>query len=581
MNNYRFLIPLLALVVALAPACNGCSSDHEDADADERIQMLASHLPATSDVVLVVPETGQLPETLDYTMGRLAHFRGDIETLERNINHSLGFRVTDPESWDAAGFDLDGSMMISMIGARPVVAAHIDDENSFRTNVIGRLRQQFDIQTPIESRTFGGRDFQVSGAGMADDMVWYIEGSTVVLVMPPFNAFDVFETGTATAIANKLGDMDPEATLAHSDGFDAFYQSIGSKYPTSLYVDAKRYFDRPAVANDQVGVAGFDTIVRSLVDWSHDNTDAAGIGFRAGDQRIELHGFAAGDDEVVDQARQALGADDEFDINGLLTENTTVAVRTAVDLNQLLDTYLENLPDDQRRTFQRQLSRADEDSDMDMNDDVLGALSGHSLLVFYGLAGNAGNSLGQFMGGDLFGGLRTLSNNSGLMAHVQFSDADKMDALLDYTSESVADLIDRRPLEYDGDPVDGFQVIEPAEQELMPLRMVTGERTATLTTAGINEQSAYQYLTDAREEGRLADDDTRPLGAEFATADAINGIYVNFDGLADSIRQFGAAAAGYANVIDALHEVLLTAGVEDDGLHARTQITFSEPLEDD
>ncbi len=580
MNHTRIFTALLLLLVTVALACDGCDRNGVDEDAQQRVDELASLIPGTTDVALVAPELGELPGTLDYVFGRADQLQADGELLERNINQSLGFRISDKESWDAAGFDTDGSMIFSMVGARPVLAVHIDDENSFETHVIGRLREQFHAETPIDTQEFGDRSFRVSGAGMADDMAWFYEGSAVVLVMPPFDVFDVFETGTATSVANKMGGMDTEASLAHSDAFGDFRNSIGDEYPVSLYVHAERYLDRPVVDDDQIGVAGFDTIARGMVDWAQGNTKSTGIGFEAGDQTLKLHGFAAGDEEVVNEARQAFATDHDVDWDGLLTENTTVAVRTAVDLSSLLDTYLNNLPDEQRRTIERDISQIGHNHDMDLQEDILQALSGHSLLVFYGLAGGASDAMGQFMAGDVGGGLQTVSQYSGLAANFHFADADKKADLFDYASEFAGDYIEDRPLKYDGDDIEEIRVLQPADTGLFPLRLFTDDYSATFTTTGINEQSAYEYLTNQREEGRLSDGDL-PLGAEFASSQGVNGIYANFGNLADNMRDLGSAAAAYAGIIDVLEELLITTGVEDDGLHARAQLTFSEPLDDD
>ena len=585
MNANRFLILIaVSLLLLSTTACDGCGDDPAEVEADERIETLASLLPATSEAAVVVPELEELPDTLDKLFARGEHFNPDIRARERDINQTFGFRITDPESWEAAGFDLDGSAVFSMVGARPVLATYIDDQNAFETTVIGQLRNNFGAGSPIDDQTYGERSFRLSaGEGPANDMAWYVDDSIVVLIMPPFDALDVFETGSASSVANKLGHLDEDATLAKSKAFGEFRRGLGNDYPLSIYFHAERYFEHPDIDEDAIGVTGVDTLAHSLLEWSEANTNGAGLGLRADERRIKVHGFAGADDDVLAEAKEAYATEEDVDWGGMLTENTTLALRTAVDLPATVETYLDNLPDDERRTIERDLAQMGRNHELDINDDVIGAFSGHALVVFYGVGGDISEAVGHLMNQRFMPGSRAVLQNSGLLANLHFTDEDKKDRLLDHLTGFAGDGINRRALNYDGDDVDDIEIFETAQGSPfdVPIRLYSGDRSVTLGTAGINEGSTYEYLTNRRDEPALVDAEDRELGARFAGSENINGIYLNFNNLQGNIQTIGPPISGFANVLNPLDELLVEAGVDDDGFYTTGEMTFSQLLEDD
>ncbi len=584
MNRVRTLVALVAfslLAVTACDGCNGCSSDDRlEADADERVTELASRLPATADAAVVIPELRDLPEFLDYVFARAEHFDPDARATENRVNQLMGLRISDIESWDAAGFAPDSSMIFSTVGSRPVMAGFIDDKNAFETHFIGRMRNQTDTGTPIQSNTIGDRDFRESGNPPMSDMAWYYDDSIVVLIFPPLQDLEVFSSGSAASVANKLGSVDDDTSLASTDAFTEFRRGVGDHYPVSLYLHADHYFDRPEVNDDNFGMGGLGAIMEGLLEWSRSNAEGTGIGFRAGDQRLELRAFAGGEEELIEEARSAYATDDETDWGGMLTENTTLAARTSFDLSSVVDSYLDRLSDEERQRAERELSLLGQDYGLDFNEDVVGALSGQSLLVFYGVGGDIDSAVQPFMQGRIFNGLRIAMANSGLLFNLHFSDAEKMERLFDAATEARGELFERRAVVVDGEPVEDIEVFEPGDLSLMPLRLFTSDHSATFATSGIGESAAYQYLTDGREEARLADVEGLSLGNEFAGPDGLNGLYVNFGNIRSNMRNIP-FAAGYANAIRMVHELLITAGVDDNGFYLSAQLDFTDSLETD
>lgn len=581
MNNPRILVVLIALVVAATAACDGCGDD-APAEVDERVEQMASFIPGEADAALMAPELSDFPENFDYALQRADHVWAETRQVENTLNQALGFPTAATESWEAAGFDTDGSLMVSLVGARPVMTAHIADKNAFETHVIGHMREKFEAETPIEDQVFGDREFRVSGGGMPQDMAWFYDDSLVVLVMPPYSAFDYLDGGSATSVAADIGEMGDEDSLAHDDAFNEFLDAVGQDYPVSLFFDARRYFDRPEVDNE-IGIPQIDDVARSLVEWSRHNADTTGIGFRAGDQSVKLHGFASTDEETLEEARRAYTTTAETDTTGMLTENTAGAVKTAFDLSRAVDGYLEDLPEQQRDNLEGRLDQWGTNYEIDMREDVIEAISGHSLLVFYGIGPEFEQVLGHVMSPrpDIQSAARVGLNNSGLMLNFHFEQQDQKDRLVGRMSDFAGELIDRDQLTYDGAAVDGFEVLQAADVDRVPIRMFSHNQSLTLASTGLSPDSAYEYITDRREEGGLAEAEGFELGARFAEADDINGLYLNFENLQNNLRQLGTAGSAAANYLDSLDELLMTATVADDGFRSDTELTFTEPLDDE
>lgn len=582
MKSARTLAIMVVFSLVLGAACDGCGActdERLEADADTRVTALANLLPATTDAAIVIPELSELPDALDYTFGRLEHVDPDARALENQINQVLGLRVTDIESWDAAGFAPDSSMMFSMVGGRPVMAAYLDDKNAFQTHFVGRLRERTETSVPIQENAIGDRDFQVSGTGPVSDMAWFHDDAIVVLVFPPLSELEALNTGSAISVANKLGTVDEDTSLAGSKRFADFRQGLGNDYPLSLYVDAERYFERPEVADESFDLGPLGAVLESLMHWSQSHADATGIGYRAGDQRIEMHAFAAGDDEFLEEARQSYATDADTEWDGLLTENTTVAARTGFDLSGAAETFFDSLSDEEREMAKRQLDGLGRDYDLDIEDDILAALSGHSLLVFYGVGGDITSAMRPFSNGDIFTGTRLALANSGLLINLHFEDPEKLSPLLSKIGDAREDVLDHRPIDRDDADAD-IAVLQPRDLSLFPFRIFATDRSATIATAGIGEAAMYDYLTDNRDESSLADVEELRLGPEFADAQGLNGLYVNFANIRSNMRNIP-LLAGYANTIRMVHELLITAGVDDHGFYLSTKLDFSDPLQDD
>ena len=576
MKRLSLMALLLVALFVLQTGCDGCREDVDD-DAQERIDALSTFVPATTDAAIIVPEIGAFPQTVDHLFKRLEHFNPQARAPESALRQNLGLHLSDPESWDQAGFDLDGSLMISMVGSRPVLTAHIDDSNAFETYIVGRLRQMFDTQTSIERQDYGDRRFRTSGTGPSDDMAWFIDGHTVVLVMPPADTLDVFATGSAASVATELGGVDEDNALRTSPAFQDFRRGIDTDYPISFFVDVNRYLERDIDESDSLGMSGLNDLIRSAAQWSQDNAGGAGFGLKTDAETIQFRGYAAGDEEILAQAAEAYQAEADLDWAHFLTDQTTLATRTSFDLSSTVETYLESLPDDHRRNIQREMTEMGRDLDMDFDDDILGAFSGHTQFIFYGFGEGISRVATALMGGQIERGIQNGLAATRLALNVHFDDIDKVEALLGVAEEHVAGLYHHRNSATAEDDDNGDED-NGDDAQSTPIHSKIHGNTFSLFTAAIDADMADDLIAGESGATPLADSD-HPLGQRFATDDALNGLYLNFSNLRSNMRNIP-LLAGYTSTIDALHELMITAEVEDHGIYLDATLQFSDPLED-
>ncbi len=537
---------------------------------------LAGVLPASAKMVIMIPDLSEMRDSVDITLERVSAFQPQIRMFEQQIAREMGIRITDEESWKNSGITPDGSLMVAVVGNRPVVATFVDDREAFESRFIERMRQFTRTDSPVRNETIGGRSFKVSGDQAGSDIAWFYDGNMVVLAMPPFDAFGVFEEGTATNILSNVAAAAGDGSLANDESFQTYRKGMGDRYPVSVYFSGEYLRD---VGEGQAQAAG-NEIAQFLAAFDAGD-GGAGVGVRANETRLELRSLFVGDEDLIAAAEAAFISDHDVDFSGFLTKNTLLAVRSSFDLEKAYDFYMEQLPDEDRRALRRSLSRTGQAYQIDIEEDVIKAFSGHGVLAFYGVAGDMTRMAAMLGGGGSVGDtIRTVLANAGLVLSTHFADQEKFDNLMAKVTEIGGDDLNQRALVYEGSEVDDVEVLEPRMLNLFPARMFVRGDTLTVAAAGIGENAAYQYLTGDRPEGLLSDSDDFPLGKMFAEADAYNGLYLNFERLRWQIRRVP-MVSGFANQLNMFHELLATTGVDEHGIYGSLIVDFTEPLQRD
>lgn len=574
--NVRRLISFLVIAsIVVVTGCSRCqSSEVKKREAAERIAVLSEALPATADAAVVVPEINAMRLTVDRTLERVSQFQPQIRMMEQQLARELGIRVTDESSWRESGIDPESTLLVAVVGNRPVLATFVADRQKFEGRFVDRLRRSGNTESPIRNETVGGQSYKVSGDGAGNDMAWFYRENMVFLAMPPFDALGAYEEGTALAIINGVAQTSAENSLGRSAAFLSYRAGLGDEYPISMYIDAEKYFERPEADRLETG---FDSIIESLAKWSQSNARGAGFGLLTDEGSLVLRTFVGGEQALVEEARAAFGTGADVDWKGFLTTNTVLAVRTGFDLSKAMETYLESLPDEERRRLARQMTQLGRSYQLDMEEDVIRAFSGQSLLAFYGIGGDMGQLMAVLNGQNPADIIRTMLANSGLLMGLHFADEGKLEVLMEKADEFTGDFVQRRPLVYQGEQKADAEVLEPRALNLFPGRLFRQGDVVTVAAAGIGENAAYEYMTAARTEGSLADSEAYRLGQQFGTQEGMNGMYLNFENLRRNLRRVP-LAGGFATQLEAFHELLIQAEVEEEGFYVTATLSFTEDL---
>lgn len=576
---FRKLTLILLALLLFSTGCAKCKSDSTALPraADARLSALSETLPADVDAAIIIPEIDPMQSTLKAASQRISHYNPQFDQLEQQIVRRFGLRLSEQDSWKEAGLLADGSLLVGLTSGRPVVITFVEDREKFEAKVIERIRTYGKIDSPIRTETIANRQIRVSGEQAGSDIAWYYDGPIVTLALPPFDAMGVYTDGSAATIVSNIAAADKEASLGKSQAFKDFRKALGDHYPVSIYLNSKRYFER----EDKANFGALGPIVEGMASWSKSNADAAGFAARVDGERFEVRAYLGGDDELIKEARAAHDKKVDTDWNGMLTTNTALAIRTSFDLHKAYQTFIEGLPDEERRSFRRQLAQFGRAYELDVEEDVIAAFSGNSLITFYGMGGDMTRLLAAFTAdAEPIDIIRTLLANAGLLINLHFTDAAKLDTLLNRFAQFGGDHLERRPLLADGKEIKDVEVFEPKALNLFPARLFRKETSLTLAAAAIGENSVHQYLTSARSEGTLDKSEEFALGKRFAQTENLNGVYLNVKNLRSNLRRIP-LISGFAGQLQPFHEALIEGGVDDHGFYASFTVDFTEALSPD
>ncbi|TXD32234.1 hypothetical protein FRC96_18335 [Lujinxingia vulgaris] len=573
----RLLILLFALAALLiAPACDGCGSKKGaiPASAQDRITQLSEQLPLSTDALIIAPKLDETREALDIVMRRTEAFNPAVRMIESQIQREWGIKLNDPESWKRAGITPDGSLMVAMVVNRPVLVTYVADKQAFESVFVERLRKTFEITEPVRNEKMGKTSLKISGKSGGLELAWFYKDNIAFVALPAFDAIEALEEGTALAIATQIQTTAAEESLGKSAPFMAFRDNLAKDLPLSVYVDPDRYLARVEQAPNP-NPTPVDELIEQVALFSQNNAEGAGVGLIATDTRIQLKAYAGGNEELVKKAREAYLSQMEADWANLLTKNTMLGVRTSFDMPKAYQAFLDGLPEENSRAIRRNLVEMGRNYNLNLEDDVIAAMTGHSLIAFYGIGTR--QLMGALGQGAPIQQIMSVLSASGLLISADFSEQRKLEALVDSLGQFATGYAELRPLNYKGAPVDDARVLVPANLNALPARLFQRGDNLTIAAAGMGEDAVYEYLSGKRDEPALKDVEGLDLGARFASEKNLNGLYFNFERLREN---FGSMPmiGNVISTLDPLQELLLEVAVEEEGLFATASLDFVAPL---
>lgn len=510
------------LFLTISTGCSNCRSGDSQAmptTSAARAEHLTSQLPANTEMAIFAPDLAQMQTTLNQANDRLEGVWPMVSLMQKQVQSELGINILSEQSWQQAGIATKGGFILASVQNRPVVLTYVDDRQAFEKMFIDRLKRTFNIEAPTRNEEQDGRQFKLAGTVPSQDIAWYYEGKLVVVAMPAFEFVEGMAGGTALNVASNISRTKKGESLNKNEDYQRFYKALGKDHPLSVFINTRTYLNSPGFAKAQNQLTAPFAL---LADWSKDKGQGLGIGFKTQDAQIRVQVLAMTDEKIRAEAKKAYDGAAKISWEHLATENTFAGLRLSVDFPAAWALYLENMPEQERQLMRRELKQIGASFDLDVEEDILMAISGNAALFFYGAHVP---TLMRAMQGDPLDVLQGL----GLVFSIQFKDTDKLEALLAKLTAAGQGLVGVRPLiGADKKPVDSIRVVELKNLQTTPGSLYIKGDTLTFASSALDENSVHQYLTGTRKEQSIKDVEVLDLGKRFATGDKVNGFYVNF-----------------------------------------------------
>ncbi|MFU8805271.1 MAG: hypothetical protein ACNA8W_15770 [Bradymonadaceae bacterium] len=571
-ENTSATLLLLAAVMFLATGCGNCKSSSSEAmptDSAARAEHLTSQLPTKTEMIVLAGDLEQMQQTLGQAKDRMESFWPMVSLLQKQVQSEFGIDILSSQSWQQAGVAPKGGMVLASVQGRPVLLTYVDDRQAFEKNFVDRLKRTFNIEAPTRAETHEGRQYKLAGTTPSQDIAWFYEGKLAVVAMPAYGTIEGLEGGTALVVASQVARTKKAESLNKDADFQRFYKAMGKEHPVSVYLNAKSYLNSAQFAQSQDQLrAPFGLVA----DWSKENAQGVGFGIKAEQAQVRIQALAITDETVRERANKAQRGASSMDWEHLATSNTFAGLRTSIDFPAFWALYLESMPRENQQLVRRQLKQIGASFEVDVEEDILAAISGNVGIFFYGVHVP---SMMQAMSGDIFDVLRA----AGVIVSVQFTETEKLDALVEKAQAAGQGLIAVRPL-VDGDknPVESIRVLEIKNVQSTPGALYIKGDTVTFASSALSEEAVHLYLTGARTEGKLKEVEALDLGARFSSAEQFNGFYVNFIRARANIGS-AIPLPSVQQVLGQLEELLIEVEITDDGFLGTATLDMAKPTQ--
>ncbi|MFU8807133.1 MAG: hypothetical protein ACNA8W_25215, partial [Bradymonadaceae bacterium] len=475
---------------------------------------------------------------------------------QEQIQSEVGINILSEQSWQQAGVAPRGGLVLASVQGRPVLLTYVDDRQNFEKNFIDRLKRTFNIEAPTRSEEHEGRQFKLAGTKPSQDLAWFYDGKLAVVTMPAYDTVEGLISGTALVVAGEVARTKKAESLQKNADFQRFYGAMGKDQPVSIYVNPKTYLNSPQFTQSQ---GQLRDPVSLFADWSRENAQGLGFGLKTEESQVRLQVLAITDDTLRDRAKKAMGGASAMKWDHLATSNTFAGARMSLDFQTFWDLYLENIPQEDRQLFRRQLKQMGASYEIDVEEDIIAGISGNIGVFFYGV--HVPTIMRAMQGGDIFDILK----GAGLIVSLQFKDPKKLEALVEKMNAAGQGLFALRSLvDADKNAVESIRVLEVKNVQTTPGAVYIKGDTLTFASAALAEASVHQYLMGTREEPKITDVEALDLGARFASDERFNGLYVNFIRARSNIGN-AIPLPSVQQVLSQLEELLVEFEITDDG----------------
>ena len=548
---------------ALALCAMGCdkkgAADSIPADVQGRIEGLAANLPATSEGALFVGDIGQMSKALGVLQTNLNTALPQIEATRKQAQAELGFDPLDENAWKQAGVPGNSGFAVGTTNAHAVMLVYVEDRQKFDAALTSQLQKAMEVKAAPTATKSG--DYEVKTIKKDDaEIVWLHKGKLALLTGPALDEKGKTDPAlTGSKLLVQLASQKVETSMLKTPEFAKFSKAMGKDNALLAFANVKQISKNPLYVSSKKDQ---DEQQKMAADWLEKNGEALGLGLKANEQEVHLTAFF-GAAEAVTKDVKAWGTpltDGPWD--AFATENMILGARTSVNPEKIWDYYTKQATAEQRAEFARGVEQFNTQTGLNLEQDLIKALSGNVALFFYGID---------------FGSAMQAMNNPIAMAKalnlglaLQFKDKAGVDKLVAALTEKGGEAFVGRPLKLGETDVQEITVFGSAGGEA---NLFVKDNMVLVGTGALSEADGHQYLMNKLEGKAKLSEKGGELGKSFAQAKPYNGLYINVEKLTAVVGLLLANNPAM-DVLSRLKETSVMADASDQGmfLHLRLML---------
>ena len=562
-----------ALLLATSFGCDSAKKGEVPGSAKGRLQQTTQTLPSNT--------------TFAYVMSDLAEFRKSAKAAKKTVNRLFpldkaidqarqspageklfgkeGLKLLKKDFWKKSGIAPDSAFVLGMVDFNTVVITYAADKKKFEKDLLKDL----DADGKPKSGKVAGKKAKYVKTE-SGNVYWNYRGKLATVVFPEGDeaAKGDMKTPKPKKTLAKILKTKPKDSLAKTSGFKKYKKAAGDR-PSLFYARLSQF-----MTEEEIKQAGNETS-QKFARGIKNALDGTGVILKTEDNRIKARLWLGMTEEGSKQFNKMFESPVTGEWSKYVTADTLFGLRSSGNWKSMWESMLKSMPEKEKKQYKQGLKAGKKMTGLDIQKKLIDNLNGQSSLVVYGIGGKASPQM--------------MSNPMSLLGKLEaayvmkFGDAKALDEVTDKLAKMGSDFVSTRSLKADGKEVKSVKVMEvtPPKRGMMgamlggatgedgeaPVRFYVHEDTVAMATTTISETNINQMLTGADGGEPITEAKNLDLGAKFAQAEQLSGLYINFDRFrsifGDMLSKFPIASLKKA--ADTLEESLLSLESAENG----------------
>src|SRR5690606_7125467 len=147
-------------------------------------EQMTGYLPATTEVAFVAGDLGQARGALTNLHERVGKVVPAVHVIQQEIQSEFGVNSISAESWQQAGINPGGGIVVGFTQNRPILLTYVEDRAAFETTFVDRAKKAFNIDQPVKTEQVDGHQVKLLSQTPARDLGWLYDGKVAIVALP-------------------------------------------------------------------------------------------------------------------------------------------------------------------------------------------------------------------------------------------------------------------------------------------------------------------------------------------------------------------------------------------------------------